>query len=380
MKILVFWRVLTNYRTSFFKKLNKIATIIFCFGRRGPKNTFLLKVEADFPHCQVFDFFPFEGKDTLGFQNILPPLLRYKPDIVITELALANISNWLLVFLQPFFKFKLILWGHGSDRKTGFNPQKSLKNKIKIWFMERADALILYSKEGKAAVSKYLTNPEKVFVALNTLDTQTLIEIRKEMEKNGKDAVKQKVGFYEKYNFIYIGRIIKEKEPDRLINIFKIISKRVNSAELHIVGDGPFMNKLKAESKGLKVKFWGNIKDEYRIGSLLFASDLMVMPGYLGLAIVHSFCFDLPVVSQLRGANGPFHSPEIGYLIDGKTGFLVEYGDEELMAEVIIGYLNDKEKQAMMKKEIRFTVENICYIDNMIDGFIQAINYAGSKI
>jgi len=380
MKTLVFWRVLTNYRTSFFKKLNKTAAIIFCFGRRGPQNTFLLKVEADFPHCQMFDFFPFEGKDTLGFQNVVPPLLRYKPEIVITELALANISNWLLLLLQPFFKFKLILWGHGNNRKTGFDPQRFLKDKVKFWFMEKADALIFYSKEGKAAVSKYLTNRDKAFVAPNTLDTQVLTEIRKEMEKNGKDAVKRNVGFCQKYNFIYLGRVIEEKEPDRLINIFKIISKSIDSVELHIVGDGPLIDKLKTESKDLKVKFWGNIKDEYKIGSLLFASDLMVIPGYLGLAIVHSFCFDLPVVSQRKGANGPFHSPEIGYLIDGKTGFLTECGDEQLMVKVIVEYLNDPEKQAMMKKEIRSTVENTCRIDNMIDGFNKAINYAGSKI
>lgn len=185
-----------------------------------------------------------------------------------------------------------------------------------------------------------------------------------------------------------MGRLLKEKEPDRLIDVYKIISKKIDNIELHIVGNGPMMEelkvktkKLKDEDKNLKIRFWGAITDDEMTGKMLYASDLMVMPGYLGLSIVHSFCFDCPVVSQKQGVNGPFHSPEIEYVIEGKTGFLTPYDNNELMAEIIIDYLLDEAKPNEMKQEIRKMVEKVCSLDNMIKGFSEAIDYvkAGNR-
>ena len=39
-------------------------------------------------------------------------------------------------------------------------------------------------------------------------------------------------------------------------------------------------------------------------------ADLLVIPGTVGLAIVHGFAYDLPIVTTDHG----FHSPEIEYL------------------------------------------------------------------
>lgn len=375
-KVLFFQRTLLQCRLNVFKELHGVTGCILCFGKKGPPNSYMLKVRPDFPHCRVFDFYPFKGKETFVIQDVLTPLPKYKPDIIITDFALAILSNWLLLILRPFFRFRLILWGHGYNKKTGFNPNRYFIDKLRIWFINRADAIIVYSDQNKAIISKYLKNPEKIFIAHNTLDTRELTKLREQMEKKGKDNIKKEIGFNAQYNLIYIGRILKDKEPDRLINVFKMLTKRLDSVALHFIGDGPMVKQLKDITQGLNVKFWGNMTNDYQTGRLLFASDLMVMPGYLGLSVVHSFCFDKPVVSQKRGEQGPFHSPEVEYVIDGKTGFLVKYGNNELMADTIIKYLNDEKKQLMMKGEIRTMVQGVCSIDNMIVGIKKAIDYA----
>ena len=137
---------------------------------------------------------------------------------------------------------------------------------------------------------------------------------------------------------------MKEKEPDRAIEVFNLVQKKIKDIEFHFIGDGPMRGMLEMMSKNLglynKVRFWGNIIDDEKIGKLLYSSDIMFMPGDVGLAIVHPFCFDCPVMTQSSDGNGPpYHGPEIQYLINGKTGFFVPYGDNKKMADVIVEYL-----------------------------------------
>ncbi|GAI11692.1 unnamed protein product, partial [marine sediment metagenome] len=192
----------------------------------------------------------------------------------------------------------------------------------------------------------------------------------------GKETIKREINFKKKYNLIYLGRLLKEKEPDRLLDVFKIVSRKLKFVELHFVGDGPLYSKLLEKSVGLNVRFWGSISDNVFLGKLLFSSDIMIIPGYMGLSVVHSFCFDCPVVTQKQGKEGPFHSPEIEYLINGKTGFLVEYGNNGKMATVISNYLlGPKDIKNKFKDNIRKMIEDKCSIDNMIDGFKKAIDF-----
>jgi len=378
-KILIFQRILTHYREGIFRELYQKIGALICYGKNGPPGTYLTKAKPDFPHCEIFDFYPYPKKDTLVIQNIFFPLFRYKPRIIIMELAVANLSNWLLFLFRIFFHYKLIVWTHGYNRKFGLDPEKYLRDKLRIWFMNQSDAVIIYSKNNKKVVAPYIKCQDKLFVAQNTLDTRILTSIRDELDKLGKERIKKEVGFEKKYNLIFIGRVLQEKEPDRLIQVFRLIADKVDSIQLHIVGDGPLLDHIKKMASGLEVKFWGNITDDYEAGRLLFVSDLMVMPGYLGLSIMHAFAFDKPVVSQVKGKNGPFHSPEIEYVISGKTGFLTPYGDNKKMAEVIINYLNDARLQETMKNEIRKMLKS-CSIEKMIEGFKEAINYVNKGL
>ncbi len=380
--ILVFQRTLTHYRLGVFREINKATGAILCFGKKGPKGTYLSRVEPDFPHLKIGDFYPFSKIDTLAFLDIFTPLFEFKPTVVIAELALGIMSNYLLLGLRPSLRYKLILWSHGYNRKKGFHPEKSVVDKLRVWWMNKADAVILYGQEGKKMFVPHIKDNKKIFVAQNTLDTPTLLKIRDKLDKIGKKEVKKQLGFTKRYDLIYMGRLLKEKEPDRLIDVYKIISKKIDSIELHIVGNGPMMGELKAktrklkdEDRNLKIRFWGAITDDEVTAKMLYASDLMVMPGYLGLSIVHSFCFHCPVVSQKQGVNGPFHSPEIEYVIDGKTGFLTPYDNNKLMAEIIIDYLLDEAKSKEMKQKTKKMIEKVCSLDNMIRGFSEAIGY-----
>jgi len=379
-KILIFQRMLVNYRVPIFKRLNEIFGTILCFSKNGPANNyFSLVSNPDFPHYLVPGAYLSSQRETLMVQNVLKPLFKFKPSVCIIEFSLGILTNLLFYILRPFLKYKLVLWSHGYNRKTGFNPESNFLDKIRLWMMKAADGIILYSETDRAIVERYLKNSKKIFVAQNTLDTDRLIQLRDSFENRGKDEIKYEMGMQEKYNLIYVGRLLKNKEPDRLLDVFKMVSKRLNSVELHFVGDGPMLGRLEKMSKNLKVRFWGRVTDDEKLGKLLFGSNLMIIPGYLGLSTVHSFCFDLPVITQKKSKKGPFHSPEIEYLVDNKTGFLIDYGNNKEMVSTITNYLEDLSLQGRlhveMRKEVRNMIDNICSIDKMMEGFKKALDY-----
>ena len=368
-KILIFQRILPDYRIPVFERLSNRLSFILCYGR---KNSYL-KNPANFPREEIGTFYPCRNYETLVLQNVLAPIFKYKPSVVITGLALGIISNWLLLVFRPIFKYRLILWSHGYNRKKGFSPERSHSDRIRIWWMKKSDAVLLYGQEDKKLLSNYVKN-EKIFVAQNTLDTSRLLAIRNRLEKEGREAVKQRLAFKRKYNLLFIGRLLEAKEPDKLLKVYQKVQKEIPDIALHYVGDGPMLEILEDKVRQRRVEnvfFHGPIYDYEKTGELLFASNLMVMPGALGLSVNHAFCFDTPIVSQKDVG----HGPEVEYVINGETGYLVETGDFAKMAEVMVRYLKDKNIQRNFRRNIRYMVNNVCNIEKMIDGFQEAVEY-----
>ena len=78
--ILIFQRTLAHYRLPIFREINKITGAILCFGENGPQNTFLSKVQPDFKHSCIRDYYPIAKKDTFVIQDIIAPLIKFKPN------------------------------------------------------------------------------------------------------------------------------------------------------------------------------------------------------------------------------------------------------------------------------------------------------------
>ncbi|MFC2141478.1 glycosyltransferase family 4 protein [Acidobacteriota bacterium] len=382
-KILIFQRLMVHYRTGVFKALYKALGTILCYGRKGPSKTYLSKAIPDFPYITLKDIYLWPRHETFAFLDVFTPVRKHKPTVVITEFATLLMSNYLLLVLRPFFKYKLIIWSHIYNRKSGFSPKSSLSDWIRLRWMNKSDAVIVYGQRGKELLSPHLRQPGKLFVAPNTLDTPYLLGLRDRLREMGTTAVKTEIGFEKRYNLIFVGRLIQEKEPLRLLSIFSHISMHVEDVHLHIVGEGPLEKLLRERIAGSgldhRVSLHGAVTDDPHLSRLLFASDLMVIPGYVGLSIVHAFCFDCPAVARRVGPEGPYHSPEIEYLKDGENGFLTDPDDDKAMADAVVRYLMNADAHLSFKKAAAHQVEHVCSLENMVRGFEDAVAYVLGK-
>jgi glycosyltransferase involved in cell wall biosynthesis len=96
-------------------------------------------------------------------------------------------------------------------------------------------------------------------------------------------------------------------------------------------------------------------------------SELFLMPGLVGLAIVDAFAARLPVVTT----SIPIHSPEIEYLQPGENGSLCDF-NEDAYARAVAALLGDERGLERMQQAAAATAEQLT-LDNMVGAFADGI-------
>jgi glycosyltransferase involved in cell wall biosynthesis len=142
-----------------------------------------------------------------------------------------------------------------------------------------------------------------------------------------------------------------------------------------MVGHGPLEGKIRKEvaQQALKdVHIFGAL-DEHDAARVIFASDVVVVPGWLGLAVAHALALGVPVVSQRVGEGTVGHPPEAASLVDGVTGRWAAPGGPEELAVSISQVI--AEKAAYATRAARYADQELS-MDNMVAGFVDAIDAA----
>ena len=372
--IFIHQQIIPEYRIPIFNEiLNKYEDCYIIYGNPNKNNSLKNgEITIKEKYIKVKNLFLFRKKDYF-LSSIFNLITKFKPKIIITQYSPSNINIFLFYLLRPIFKFKIIGWYHGWNRQKDFSTNKKFYDKLRHYMLKKADGIILYSDDAKLILSEY-KDQSKIFVANNTLDTKTYLMFRNKFEKIGRDVLKEKNNFNSKYNIIFSGRLETEKKVEDLILIFKKIKNIINDISLHIIGSGSLENKLKqiVVTENIEnIIFYGGIYDVEKTGSMIYCSDIMIIPSGIGLSIVHSFCFECPVVTF----EDKYHGPEIIYLNHEKTGFNFGGCSDSKIVQQITEYLYNEKKQIEFRNNVLEVVNTKASIDKMISGLSEAIDY-----
>ena len=115
-----------------------------------------------------------------------------------------------------------------------------------------------------------------------------------------RDKLRESLGVKNKHVYGFAGRIVYQKNPLFLMEIFRRIRERDNRASFLVCGDGDLMGETTkmADEYGLDVRFVGsvsNIRDYYQ------AMDVFVLPSRfegLGIVLIEAQCCGLPCVAS----------------------------------------------------------------------------------
>lgn len=372
---LIFQKVVPSYRVAVFKELYYRYGIVTCHSKERKGSTWRsFHTEMDFPNELVARRY-YRNNDSAIVQNIIAPLRKYKPKVVIAEYSIANMSFWLLLFLRFIFGYKLIIWGHGVKNREIFSPFKSKSSKISRWAYNRANALIIYTNERAKLIRENINTPEKVFVAQNTLDTKSIELTRQQL--SGK--IPQEKSFQYGFNLLYVGRLLKSKGIADLLAAFDLLKEEQCNVSLHIIGEGPELGMIEQyREKYSDIHYHGGIYNETELAKKIMQSALLINPGYLGLSVVHALGYGCPVVAYKNTPKGPFHSPEYEYIIDGFNGYFIAHSPVAIK-EIVMELINKPQETDQLKKNAIKSLETICPFSKMINGFEEALEYVKDK-
>jgi glycosyltransferase involved in cell wall biosynthesis len=377
IKILMLHRIFASYRRPIYDKLAEKYDYLLLHGDKDKTIN-----QSVTPYSKVIKSFQFNSNPTNVFFESFSTLFKFKPKVFIHEFAIGMLTLLPMYVCCKLMGVKFILYSHGYNRLHGFHPPSSWADKYRVFLMKIADATVIYTHKDRKMLGEY-ANINKIFVAQNTLDTSHLKVIKNELEQEGKTPIKKRLGLTHTYNLTFIGRIIDEKMPEKILQVFEILNHKMpNQIGVHFVGGGDVADMkrtVEAKNWAKDVLFHGAIYDDQRTGEFLYASDMMVIPGSLGLAINHAFMFDCPVISFDKCGNEPFHGPELDYVVDNETGFLIPDFSVEKMAQKIMDYLLNEPLQQAMKKHIQDKMNNQLTIENMVLGFTDAVDFALHK-
>jgi glycosyltransferase involved in cell wall biosynthesis len=218
-----------------------------------------------------------------------------------------------------------IWWGHGVRPRGRF---ASFYKRL----VDKASAVIVYDGEGKERLVRLGVSPNKVFVAWNSVDTAEIARLRQPYHADDRSDV------------LYIGRLVASKKVDLLLRGFSLFAASGMSPEvrLTVLGSGPEETALKslAESLGIaqNTEFIPGMYEQSQIAPYFNRSVVHACGGYVGLSVIQSLAFGVPVVAP----SGEPHSPEIAALEDRVNSRFFARDSADDLAQVLTDCFADR--------------------------------------
>ena len=242
-----------------------------------------------------------------------------------------------------------IWWGHGYNFQASLRHSAAtqIKEAMKRFMTRRADGLITYTARGAEYWRQQGLPESRVIPYDNTIDVD---ELRRAGAKIGTQQcmeLKHTLGLEGKRVLLFSGRLYAEKKVDFLLNAFTVLKKSYPDVALLILGDGEERDNLEQMAARLDrhdVHFLGELVDSKETAAYFSLADLLVIPGAVGLAIVHGFAFGLPLITT----ESPGHGPELDYL-SSDNGAMTRI-DSSQYAETIEALLSSPQKLDAMKR------------------------------
>ena len=228
-------------------------------------------------------------------------------------------------------------------------------------FSNLVDAHINYLDEAVAMHASYGVPAKKVFVTANSPDTDALLATANEL----KDVQSNP------FRLLHIGRLVKWKQVDLLIEAAIALHAKYPQTELSIVGDGPELEALKAQATGYDfIQFHGGIYDTKVLGQITCEAGIYVLAGMGGLSINEAMCFSKPVVCSV--ADGT----EKRLVREAYNGHFFESGSVASLTSVIEKLFADPAQIAVMGKRSREIIEKEINIHTVLENYMEAFQFA----
>ncbi len=215
---------------------------------------------------------------------------------------------------------------------------KSLTAALMKWTLSSAGKILTLSKKSKDELIKLGVPESRIDVYTYWVNQQ----IFKPMDKI---EAKKKAGWEGKFVVLFVGRFIKIKGTDVLLDVAKHIRNGIYFA---FIGDGPMSEDIKKSSGNIANVIYVGRVENHELPVYYNASDIFIIPSLyeegFGRVILEAISCGVPIIGANRGG--------IPEAVDDSVGVLVEPASNDLKSAITELYTN-RQKYEMLAGNCR---------------------------
>jgi len=380
-KIAIITNIPTPYRIPLFDRLAHHPSLDLCvyFTAASQKNRkWLVELGNRFNYKTLPGFsLRYQGKDFFSYNinpSIVPELLNKNHDVIIAG-GYDSWTNQVAFILSRIKRVPFILWSGSTVYES--SPLRKIAYPVIRLIVKHCDAYIVYGSRAKEYLISLGASPGKVFIAPNCTDVDFFKEACRRL-KPQKERLKNKLGIKQEKLILYVGQLIERKGIKYLIEAFKDLKRERDDIGLMIIGDGLQKHELiiRCEQEGIKdVHLLGFIQKE-QLPTYYSIADVFVLPSIreaFAIVVSEAMACGLPVIHTRTGG------ASADLIKEGANGYVVEDRNTYQLYEALKKILSNSGIEGRMGKESLRIIDEESGLDRMVQGFIDAVNYAMRK-
>lgn len=368
-KVLIIQRVLPHYRVEFFSRLH------LRLSKQGIEMKLLYgqHEEGTVPTTCLIDqpwaeFVPNKYSTLCGVelvhQQVTIETLN-NTDLIIVEQASRLLLNYKILLWRFRYKYKVAYWGHGRNYQA--KHQKGVAEKLKRLQVGFADYWFAYTHKTKAFLEEVGVRPSLITVVNNTIDSQPLHEEIQAIEPSALETLRRELDIKEGSVAIFCGGMDEKKRLPFLLEAIVGIKAKLPDFQMIFIGDGPYAS-LVADfcSQNSWSHYIGKVTSVER-AKYFALSQLMLMPGALGLVIIDSLVTGTPIVTTSLDS----HNPEVVYLEHGRNS-IFSPDDLEKYICAVTETISDRDKVQCLQRNCLADAPKYS-LDAMVENFSSGV-------
>jgi glycosyltransferase involved in cell wall biosynthesis len=372
MKVLIITNIPNPYRIPLFNELNEQCRqhgmnlkVIFAAETYSRRKFILNMDDCKFDHSflgSAQHSFGNSERTTFAYGNLSEVLEAEKPDrIIVSGFSLATLKVW---WYTRFRNAQFLIWS-GSVGMEG-KGWPILRKAQRRLLMAYTAAFVVYGERAKKYLLDSGVKSEKIFKGLNTVDTAYFSQQTRILkEKREKEPNKKQLS--------YVGYLSKRKNVTQLLDCLRLLADKRQDFVLNLIGDGDDKEALvrRVRELGLDefVRFVG-FKQKEELPEFYASTDVFLFQtdfDIWGLVLNEAMSAGLPcIVSPNAGAADDL-------IIDGQTGFVIDYNEKEKVVKKIIELFDDEKLRKKIGDAAAAFIEEKASLKVSAQGFIEAV-------
>ena len=367
-KIRIFQPIVPEYRVALFDGVAERydgRVEIWAAERIGSDVSYsLTKMRYDYAH-QLKKIGPFVWQKRLSLKGL------QKGDVAVVCGDVRQLSSLWIALQAKRRGIAVVWWGH---HRTATSSDIAVKVRLAI-AKKMSDLFLAYTRTGIEYLSACGFKRDRVFATGNTID-QTPIRAAITEWTPGKLATFQETQGIKGKNVLVCCSVLRPKVRLDLA-IKALASEALSDVWLTVIGEGSEKEAYQALATELcvadRIKWIGATRDQMVMAPWFMSAKAFIYPGSIGLSILHSFSYGLPVVTH---GNVNHQMPEFEVMEDGCTGCCFEEGNVADLVRKLRLLLSDEEARLRMSKYCKSLAFEKYSMRQMVMNYCDAVDVA----